>query len=139
MARGGRGGRSHGHRSHGIGHRHHHGIGHRHRGFGGRHRFGRFGHRRRLGYRRHYGSGRDAIAEFEQTLDRIAMSTVPSFLLNGMLTIAGSHTTAMTHLDAFDINTAQNYQQTPQMNQMMYQLQQVDAFPENFYGKDPEE
>ena len=60
----------------------------------------------------------------------IANNVTPSFLVNGMLTIAGKDTTATTHLDTFDLGTAQNYQQqNPQMVQTMNQLQEIDAFP----------
>lgn len=129
MARGGRGGRSHGHRHHHH-HHHHHGIGHhrfghhrRHFGFHGRrHYWGR----RRYGYRRYYGSGSNRVGDFETYLDSIANSVTPPLLFNGMLTIAGKDTTAATHLDTFDLNTAQNYQpQNQAMVQNMWQLQEL--------------
>ena len=120
MARGrGFGGRGFG-RGRGIGGRR--GFGGRgfgRRGFGMRHRRGRFGR----------GRGRDPINEFEMRIDSIAANVVPPLLYNGMLTIAGRDTSAITYLDNFNLDTTQNYQvQDPVWNQNLLKLQEIEAF-----------
>ena len=84
-----------------------------------RHRRGRFGR----------GRGRDPANEFEMRIDSIAANVVPPLLYNGMLTIAGRDTSAITHLDNFNLDTTQNYQvQDPVWNQQLLKLQEIEAF-----------
>ena len=130
MARGGRGGRSHGHRSHGIGHRHHgighHGIGHRHHHFGhhhssfGRHRgfgMGSHFHRHRFGFgRRHYGTGghgghfghyyggggvMNLNMNNEFTYDTIAANPPPPKIEEGVYSVAGNQGSFSANVNNF--------------------------------------
>ena len=84
-----------------------------------RHRRGQFGR----------GRGRDPVNEFEKRIDSIAANVVPPLLYNGMLTIAGRDTSAITYLDNFNLDTTQNYQvQDPIWNQNLLKLQEIEAF-----------
>ena len=89
--------------------------------------------------RRRYGRGSRGTSDFEIQIDMIAASVVPPLLYNGMLTIAGRDTSAITHLDNFNLDTTQNYQvQDPVWNQNLFKLQENEAFHEPFEGAFPE-
>ena len=117
--RGGRGGRSHGHRS---------------RGFGGR----GFGSRRgrTIGGRR--VRSRDAVAYYEQQMDQVYNSSLAPVFIKGSLTLYGKDSTITNQLNSFQPAVLVQYQQVPNLTQMMAQpiyqeMAMAQYFPNGIY------
>ena len=151
--------KSHSH-SHSHGHSHGHSFGksfnkgpsihHRHSSYGrsrfGSSRFGRsgFGSRRNryIGGRRYrsygYGSSRDAVAYYEQQMDQVYNSSLAPVFINGSLTLYGKDSTITNQLNSFQPAVLVQYQQVPNLTQMMAQpiyqeMAMAQYFPNGIY------